>query len=86
VGTPEEVTRAVKGYADIGADQLCFGQLSTTAPIEVVLESVETFGAHVLPEYDKDPVHSTQRQREAYLAEHGPTRRTLADVLDEVPV
>jgi alkanesulfonate monooxygenase SsuD/methylene tetrahydromethanopterin reductase-like flavin-dependent oxidoreductase (luciferase family) len=86
VGTPEEVTRAVKGYADIGADQLCFGQLSTTAPIEVVLESVETFGAHVLPEYDRDPLHSTQRQREAHLAQHGPTRRTLADVLDEVPV
>ena len=86
VGTPEEVTRAVKGYADIGADQLCFGQLSTTAPIEFVLESVETFGAHVLPEYDKDPVHSTQRQREQHVAKHGPTRRTLADVLDEVPV
>ncbi len=85
VGTPEEVTRAVKGYADIGADQLVFGQLSTTMPIEVATESVETFGKHVLPEYDKDPVHSTQRQREAYVAKHGPTRRTLADVLEKVP-
>jgi alkanesulfonate monooxygenase SsuD/methylene tetrahydromethanopterin reductase-like flavin-dependent oxidoreductase (luciferase family) len=85
VGTPEEVTRAVKGYVDIGADQLVFGQLSTTMPIDVAVESIETFGKHVLPEHDKDPVHSTQRQREAYLAEHGPTRRTLGDVLATVP-
>lgn len=86
VGTPEEVSRSVKGYADIGADQLVFGQLSSTMPIEVAIEAVETFGKHVLPEYDRDPVHSTQRQREAYVAEHGPTTRTLPDVLDEVPV
>jgi alkanesulfonate monooxygenase SsuD/methylene tetrahydromethanopterin reductase-like flavin-dependent oxidoreductase (luciferase family) len=86
VGTPEEVTRSVKGYADIGADQLVFGQLSSIMPIDVALESVETFGKHVLPEYDKDPVHSTQRQREAYVAKHGKTTRTLPDVLDEVPV
>ncbi|MGQ0803676.1 MAG: LLM class flavin-dependent oxidoreductase [Actinomycetota bacterium] len=84
-GTPEEVTRAVKGYADIGADQLVFGQLSTTMPIEIALESVETFGKHVLPEYDKDPVHNTQKQREAYVKERGPTKRTLADVLEKVP-
>lgn len=86
VGTPEEVDRSVKGYADIGADQLVFGQLSTTMPIEVAIESVETFGKHVLPEYDRDPIHSTRRQREAYVAQHGPTKRTLPDVLDEVPV
>jgi alkanesulfonate monooxygenase SsuD/methylene tetrahydromethanopterin reductase-like flavin-dependent oxidoreductase (luciferase family) len=85
-GTPEECEKAVQGYADIGADQLVFGQLSTTMPIDVVLESVETFGKHVLPQFDKDPVHSTQRQREAYVAKQGPTKRTLPDVLDEVPV
>ena len=85
-GTPEECEKAVQGYVDIGADQLVFGQLSTTMPIEVALESVETFGKHVLPQFDQDPVHSTQRQREAYVAAHGPTERTLPDVLDEVPV
>jgi alkanesulfonate monooxygenase SsuD/methylene tetrahydromethanopterin reductase-like flavin-dependent oxidoreductase (luciferase family) len=84
-GTPEEVSRAVKGYADIGADQLVFGQLSTTMPIEVAIESVETFGKYVLPEYDKDPVHNTHKQREAYVKKHGATERTLADVLEKVP-
>ena len=85
VGTPDEVSRAVKGYADVGADQLTFGQLSTTMPIEIAIEAVDTFGKYVLPEYDKDPVHSTTKQREAHVAEHGPTTRTLADVLEKVP-
>jgi hypothetical protein len=29
-----------------------------------VLQSIETFGKHVLPKFDKDPVHSTTRGRE----------------------
>lgn len=68
VGTPEEVDRSVQGYVDAGADQLAFGMLSTTMPIEIAVEAVETFGKHVLPHYDKDPVHSTQRQREEQVA------------------
>jgi alkanesulfonate monooxygenase SsuD/methylene tetrahydromethanopterin reductase-like flavin-dependent oxidoreductase (luciferase family) len=68
IGTPDEVNRSVQGYVDAGADQLVFGMLSTTMPVEVAIEAVETFGRHVLPTYDTDPVHSTQRQREAFLA------------------
>jgi alkanesulfonate monooxygenase SsuD/methylene tetrahydromethanopterin reductase-like flavin-dependent oxidoreductase (luciferase family) len=68
VGTPEECARTVKGYADIGADQLTFGMLSSTMPIELCVEAVETFGRHVLPAFDTDPVHRTTRQREASLA------------------
>ena len=33
-----------------------------------VLRSIETFGKHVLPKFDKDPMHSTTRQRQAALA------------------
>jgi alkanesulfonate monooxygenase SsuD/methylene tetrahydromethanopterin reductase-like flavin-dependent oxidoreductase (luciferase family) len=69
IGTPDEVTRAVKGYADIGADQLTFGMLSTTMPIEIAVEAVETFGRYVLPKFDADPVHSTTRQREAQMVQ-----------------
>ncbi len=71
VGTPEECGRAVQRFADIGADQLVFGMLSTTMPIEVVIEAIETFGSQVLPSFDTDPVHSTTRQREAWLAAAG---------------
>jgi alkanesulfonate monooxygenase SsuD/methylene tetrahydromethanopterin reductase-like flavin-dependent oxidoreductase (luciferase family) len=67
VGTPEECEKAVQGYVDTGADQLVFGQLSSTMPIDVAVESIETFGRELVPVFDKDPVHSTTRQREAQL-------------------
>jgi alkanesulfonate monooxygenase SsuD/methylene tetrahydromethanopterin reductase-like flavin-dependent oxidoreductase (luciferase family) len=76
IGTPEEVNRAVQGYANTGADQLVFGMLSTTMPIEVCTEALETFGRHIIPEYDKDPMHNTTRQREAHLTA---TRRPDSD-------
>ena len=54
-----------KTYANIGADQLTFGMLSSNLPIEFALEATETFGREVLPRFDLDPVHRTTRQREA---------------------
>jgi alkanesulfonate monooxygenase SsuD/methylene tetrahydromethanopterin reductase-like flavin-dependent oxidoreductase (luciferase family) len=65
IGTPDECARCVQAYSDIGADQITFGMLSSTMPIEIAIEAVETFGKHVIPQFDKDPVHSTTRQREA---------------------
>jgi hypothetical protein len=35
---------------------------------EIAIESVETFGRHIVPQFDKDPVHRTTRQREAAIA------------------
>ena len=67
IGTPDECIKACHTYEDIGADQLTFGMLSTTMPIEVAVEAVEIFGKYVIPEFDKDPVHSTTRQRQAQL-------------------
>jgi hypothetical protein len=46
-----------------GADQLSFGMLSTSMPIEACEEATETFGKHVLKDFDKDPVHLTTKQR-----------------------
>jgi len=65
VGDPEEVAATIRRFADTGADQLSFGMLSSSMPIEVCEEAVATFGKHVLPQFDKDPVHSTTRQRQA---------------------
>jgi alkanesulfonate monooxygenase SsuD/methylene tetrahydromethanopterin reductase-like flavin-dependent oxidoreductase (luciferase family) len=65
IGDPEEVARTVKRFADTGADQLSFGMLSTTMPIEVCEEALDTFGRHVLPRFDTDPVHRTVRLRQA---------------------
>jgi len=68
IGTPDECARAVQGYQDVGADQMTFGMLSTTMPIDVAVEAVETFGRHVIPEFDKDLEHSTARQRRQQIA------------------
>jgi alkanesulfonate monooxygenase SsuD/methylene tetrahydromethanopterin reductase-like flavin-dependent oxidoreductase (luciferase family) len=65
VGTPDEVGKTVERYSSTGADQLSFGMLSTSIEIEACQEAVETFGKHVLKEFDKDPVHNTTKQRMA---------------------
>jgi alkanesulfonate monooxygenase SsuD/methylene tetrahydromethanopterin reductase-like flavin-dependent oxidoreductase (luciferase family) len=65
VGTPEDVARSVDRWRDAGADQLIYGILNNTLPLEVAVESIETFGREVIPAYDKDPEHSTTRQRVA---------------------
>jgi alkanesulfonate monooxygenase SsuD/methylene tetrahydromethanopterin reductase-like flavin-dependent oxidoreductase (luciferase family) len=64
-GDPDECARGIQLYADIGCDQLIFGVLASTQPQEVALESVALFGREVIPRFDKDPVHSTTRMREA---------------------
>ncbi len=53
----------MEAYRAAGADQLVFGMLSTTMPVEVAIEAVETFGRHIIPAFDTDPQHSTARQR-----------------------
>ena len=63
IGSPDEVAKCVERYVGTGADQLSFGMLSTSISLENCQEAVETFGKHVLPEFDKDPVHSTTKQR-----------------------
>jgi hypothetical protein len=61
--------------------------LSTTMPIDVAIEATETFGKHVLPEFDKDPVASTVKQRDAYVARRGPRTKTeLGLAQDKLPV
>jgi alkanesulfonate monooxygenase SsuD/methylene tetrahydromethanopterin reductase-like flavin-dependent oxidoreductase (luciferase family) len=64
VGDPEDVSRTVQRYIDIGADQLVFSATVSDYHMDNVFEAYETFGAHVLPKFDTDPMHSTTRQRE----------------------
>lgn len=65
LGAPEDVARSVERWESAGADQLIFGVLNNTLPLEIAQESLEVFGRDVLPSFDRDPVHSTTRQREA---------------------
>jgi alkanesulfonate monooxygenase SsuD/methylene tetrahydromethanopterin reductase-like flavin-dependent oxidoreductase (luciferase family) len=65
VGDPDEVAHGVQMYADVGCDQLIFGLLASTQPQASALGTVELFGHEVIPRFDRDPVHSTTRMREA---------------------
>ena len=68
VGTPEDVEIATQKYVDAGADQLVFGMLSSTMSREIACEAIETYGKYIIPKFDKDPMHSTTRQREDQIA------------------
>jgi alkanesulfonate monooxygenase SsuD/methylene tetrahydromethanopterin reductase-like flavin-dependent oxidoreductase (luciferase family) len=67
VGTPEDLAKSVQRWRDAGADQLIFGVLNNTLPLEVAQESIELFGREVIPAFDAEPVHATTRQREAQV-------------------
>lgn len=68
VGSPEEIIEVIKMYEALGVDQLIYAPLNYVLDQKYVLESIETFGKHVIPYFDKDPVHRTTRQRTAALA------------------
>ena len=61
-GNPEEVIEQLRAYEATGVDQVSFG-FPATSSHEDALECIETFGKHVIPEFDKDPVHSTTHYR-----------------------
>ena len=72
VGTPDEVVEQVKAYHEVGCDQLVFG-VNDGMTHEENLEMLEIFGNQVIPEFDKDPEHSTARyRRNAGAPKYGP--------------
>lgn len=62
-GTPEDVCEQLQAYQGVGCDQVVFGVPDEGFQHEEVLEMLEVFGNEVIPEYDRDPVHSTTRYR-----------------------
>ncbi len=87
IGTPDDVAPAVKAYQDAGADQVVYGMLSTTMPVEVAIEAVETFGKHIIPEFDTDPVHRSRRRARGLRRVPRPAPGTVLGVAaDKVPV
>jgi alkanesulfonate monooxygenase SsuD/methylene tetrahydromethanopterin reductase-like flavin-dependent oxidoreductase (luciferase family) len=64
VGDPDEISRTIQRFIDVGADQLTFASTVCDYDMDVLHESYETFGTYVIPKFDTDPVHSTTRQRE----------------------
>ena len=65
IGDPDDCAKGVQRWIDEGFDQLTFSPTTNTLPTDVVVGSMELFGREVIPQFDKDPVHSTTRYREA---------------------
>jgi alkanesulfonate monooxygenase SsuD/methylene tetrahydromethanopterin reductase-like flavin-dependent oxidoreductase (luciferase family) len=66
-GSPDQVVEQLKAYEETGVDQVTFG-FPNDLNHEEALECIEVFGKYVIPEFDKDPVHSTDHYRTAALA------------------
>lgn len=62
-GTPDQVLEQIQKYQEVGCDQLVFGIPNEGFEHDEVLEMLELFGKHVIPEFDPDPVHRTTRMR-----------------------
>jgi alkanesulfonate monooxygenase SsuD/methylene tetrahydromethanopterin reductase-like flavin-dependent oxidoreductase (luciferase family) len=68
-GTPEEICEQLQPYVAAGVDQLGFGCPNDVSH-EEALEMIETFGKHVIPEFDKDPEHLTDTYRRTAKPKH----------------
>jgi len=71
-GTPEQVLDQIDKYQAVGCDQLVFGIPNEGFRHEEVLEMIELFGKHVIPEFDRDPEHRTARMRATAQRKHAP--------------
>jgi alkanesulfonate monooxygenase SsuD/methylene tetrahydromethanopterin reductase-like flavin-dependent oxidoreductase (luciferase family) len=83
-GTPEEVCAQVEKYQKVGCDQVVFGVPNDSVEHDEVLEMIEMFGTKVIPEFDKDPIHSTTRYRETAKPKFQRWINPLPDI--EIPV
>lgn len=63
VGDPDDCAAGVQRWIDVGFDQLTFSPTTNTLETDQVVKSMELFGAEVIPQFDKDPEHSTTRYR-----------------------
>jgi alkanesulfonate monooxygenase SsuD/methylene tetrahydromethanopterin reductase-like flavin-dependent oxidoreductase (luciferase family) len=79
VGTPEEVSEQLAAYSSVGCDQLVFG-LPQDLHQDEILELLETFGDQVIPEHDKDRVHSTDHYRAKAVPKYARVNEPMPDI------
>ena len=81
-GTPEQVLEQVAKYQEVGCDQLVFGIPNEGFEHEEVIEMIELFGKHVIPEFDTDPEHRTAKMRATATRKHPDFAHPLPENLD----
>jgi alkanesulfonate monooxygenase SsuD/methylene tetrahydromethanopterin reductase-like flavin-dependent oxidoreductase (luciferase family) len=65
IGTPAECIETLRKWEAIGVDQLIMGPSGSVYPRDVLEHTVRLFGDEVIPVFDTDPQHSTDRYRAA---------------------
>jgi len=83
-GSPDEVAEQLARYEEVGCDQVTFGIPSEGMEHEELLEMIELFGSKVIPQFDKDPVHSTTRYREKAVRKYPDFSFPVTDLKPEV--
>jgi alkanesulfonate monooxygenase SsuD/methylene tetrahydromethanopterin reductase-like flavin-dependent oxidoreductase (luciferase family) len=71
-GSPEDVCEQLEAYQSVGLDQIAFAVPGGAMTPDENFECVELVGRRVVPEFDRDPVHSTTRFRAAAVPKYGP--------------
>jgi alkanesulfonate monooxygenase SsuD/methylene tetrahydromethanopterin reductase-like flavin-dependent oxidoreductase (luciferase family) len=80
VGNPEEVSEQLDAYKSVGCDQLVFG-LPQDLHRDEIFELLELFGEQVIPEHDRDRVHSTDHYRATAKPKYATFNHPLPDVV-----
>ncbi len=82
VGTPDQVRDFARRYEEAGVDQLIFVLQAGNNRHEHIMESLETFGTAILPEFlDRDEAHVAEREaRYAPLIEAAFERKAAAAI------
>jgi alkanesulfonate monooxygenase SsuD/methylene tetrahydromethanopterin reductase-like flavin-dependent oxidoreductase (luciferase family) len=85
-GEPDEVAEQASRYQSVGCDQLVFGLPSDSFEHEEVLEMLEVFGTKVIPQFDSDPLHSTDRYRQTAKPKYKTFNFPVPDIkVEELP-
>jgi hypothetical protein len=79
-GTVDDVAEQIAAWGDVGMDQLAFGLPIEGMFHEEILATIELFGDKVIPQFDTDRTHSTERYRAAAVPKWGRFTKPLPDV------
>jgi len=85
-GEPDEVAEQVAKYQTVGCDQVVFGLPSDSLMEDEILEMLEVFGTKVIPQFDSDPMHSTDRYRQTAVRKYQDFNFPVPDItVEELP-
>jgi len=90
IGTPEQLTRHIEDFEEVGVDQIIFLQQGGKNRHEHICESLELFGAEVLPRFEEGRARREAEKAEAlgpYVEQALERKRWMAPLAEaDVPV